>query len=66
MLNKVAGQESKIVITVRGELSAAARTLNVGGGRPTVLQEKAPSERIVNTYVYVPGTWAMTRLRGWR
>ena len=55
VLNKVAGQESKIVITVRGELSAAARTLNVGGGRPTVLQEKAPSERIVNTYVYVPG-----------
>jgi hypothetical protein len=43
------------VITVRGELSAAARTLNVGGGRPTVLQEKAPSERIVCTYVYVPG-----------
>ena len=55
VLNKVAGQESRIVITVRGELSAAARTLNVGGGRPTVLQEKAPSERIVCTYVYVPG-----------
>ena len=31
VLNKTAGQESKIVITVRGELSAAARTLNVGG-----------------------------------
>ena len=29
VLNKVAGQESKLVITVRGELSAAARTLDV-------------------------------------
>ena len=43
------------MITVRGELSASARTLNVGGGRPTVLQERAPAERIVSTHVFVPG-----------
>ena len=55
VLNKGTNVESKVVVVTRGELSIEARTLNAGGGKQVVLQERPPSTTRVSMYIYVPG-----------
>ena len=55
VLNKGANVESKVVVVTRGELSIEARTLNAGGGKQVVLQERPPSTTRVSMYIHVQG-----------